>query len=115
MDLPCSSLLHSDVKGPEDGFELKKERRERPSVRKSLEADILNSNDAPKDKLQHTEQDTQRVGQDLLTNSQDQKSATDKWVLLSYLWLLNVSYKKELNVIRNPFFFPLFLFACPHS
>jgi len=73
-----SSLLHSDVKGPEDGFELKKERRERPSVSKSLEADILNSNDAPKDKLQHTEQDTQRVGQDLLTNSQDQKPSTDK-------------------------------------
>lgn len=66
MDLPCSSLLHSEVKVPEDGFELKKERRERPSVSKSLEADILNSYDTLEDKLQHTEEDTHRVSQDLL-------------------------------------------------
>lgn len=66
VDLPCSSLLHSEVKVPEDGFELKKERRERPSVSKSLEADILNSYDALEDKLQHTEEDTHRVSQDLL-------------------------------------------------
>lgn len=66
VDLPCSSLLHSEVKVPEDGFELKKERRERPFVSNSLEADILNSCDALEDKLQHTEEDTHRVGQDLL-------------------------------------------------
>ncbi|KAE9446372.1 hypothetical protein C3L33_21731, partial [Rhododendron williamsianum] len=53
---------------PEDGFELKKERRERPSVSKSLEADILNSYDTLEDKLQHTEEDTHRVSQDLLVN-----------------------------------------------
>lgn len=77
MDLPCSSLLHSDVKVPEDGFELKKETRGRPSVRKSLEADVLNSCDALEDKVQHTEEDTHRVGQDLLmTNNHDQKPAT---------------------------------------
>ncbi|KAL6965012.1 peptidylprolyl isomerase [Sarracenia purpurea var. burkii] len=72
--LPCFGV------GPEDGFKMTKERRERSSEGKTRKAGSVNCCNALKeDKLQHTEEKTDKIGEGLsVKNTLYQKPATDK-------------------------------------